>query len=451
MKITLIKQSTNGDTKKRRQLYENTETSNEAKLILSEYLDNKYVGEIGLGSPPQTLKVIFDTGSSDLWIPGPKCAKCSEDPSFNKSRSETYKQLGDVFEVDYGSGKVTGVEGVDNVLIGNLVSEGVHFGEVSSDHSFLADLELDGLAGIAFRGLATITKPSLLETFYQQNPSVQKWFSIYYSSKELLSHIWFGGYDLTIIGNNATWNYSPVMRRSFGDFKHWAVKMHGFEVRDRLSNDVLLYACSSGCFSVIDTGTPGIGIPEPFYSHVVGIINGNLDCKGITCLNAAVEDFPDFVFQLSPDLLLPLRAENYVTCSRWGECVYKIQPVRGETYWVLGGVFLEAYYTLFDFGNQRIGFACNNGTCTNGEWDSPKSFLDLEQFRQWQNATFVAFFALAVSSTVYLILGLASNRLCLKSSTHLKVEESYLLGEDTARGHNHYPDRMVKDTWCEDV
>ena len=281
----------------------------DSDLILTDYYNNQYTGRISLGSPEQTLSVVFDTGSSDLWIPGRGCTECGHHETFDYTSSSTYDPIVDKngelskFEVDYGSGKVTGYEAYDTVSLGSLALAGVAFGEVLYEDHEIQSFMMDGIAGLAFRGLSMVTKPTILELLHEQHPTVPYMFSMYLSNNpedtSHPSHLVFGSYDLSIVGTNATWHYTPVIKRGYGDFKYWTVKMYSMQVMAEGASATTTDAsaikadlCSKGCYAIVDSGTSGIAVPEEYYSSFVTHVTKGLSCKGITCYYTKQSDFP---------------------------------------------------------------------------------------------------------------------------------------------------------------
>jgi len=105
--------------------------------IIKDYSNAQYYGAVSIGSPPQSFQVIFDTGSSNLWVPKVGCSHCGN-PFFGKKHkydhesSSSYAQDGADFEIMYGSGSVSGYFSLDSItLADDLVVSAQRFAEVS--------------------------------------------------------------------------------------------------------------------------------------------------------------------------------------------------------------------------------------------------------------------------------------------------------------------------------
>lgn len=92
------------------------------KVPMDDMMDAMYFGEVTLGTPPQKFKVLFDTGSSNFWVPSVNCADraCISHERFNSSLSESYESDGTPFRIQYGTGSMEGVFSRDTLRIGDF-------------------------------------------------------------------------------------------------------------------------------------------------------------------------------------------------------------------------------------------------------------------------------------------------------------------------------------------
>lgn len=190
-------------------------THNEAKphLPITNFLDAQYYGEISLGTPPQSFQVIFDTGSTNLWIPSQSCksSACWTHSTYKSDLSSTFKKNGTVAAIEYGSGSkllifffyiffyFEGIEGVtsrDVLKIGDRMVSEVDFIEaiVEDGRSFQFS-PFDGILGLGLTNTAINNIKPVLQQFYDQNLISDLSFSFYLTKdgKKAGSQLVLGG------------------------------------------------------------------------------------------------------------------------------------------------------------------------------------------------------------------------------------------------------------------
>ncbi|KIJ29295.1 hypothetical protein M422DRAFT_269368, partial [Sphaerobolus stellatus SS14] len=111
-------------------------------------------GSISVGTPAVSFTVDFDTGSSDLFLPGTNCrVNCQGHKAFNTASSSTARDLKKTFSLAFGDGStVEGEQFSDTVTIGSLKATTQTVGAATqySTGFAIAEFPPDGLMGMGF-------------------------------------------------------------------------------------------------------------------------------------------------------------------------------------------------------------------------------------------------------------------------------------------------------------
>jgi len=315
-------------------------------VIVRDFDEAQYYGTIEVGTPGQTFNVVFDTGSSWLWVPSSSCTACRRKNLFRNTKSRTFRGYSDEFHAVYGSGDVKGKFARDTVRIGNVEVTNQVFGDVSSvnfEGNLYPDARFDGLFGMAFSALSE-NVPPVIENALAQGKLDEPVLAFYLGSGsdgELtiggVDRRRYAGYFRTLPLTEAAW---------------WTVAVDFVSVNGR--------SVDSRTTTVVDTGTSLILGPKAAVDQLA---------------RAAGARYSDGTYYVPcdrrvPDVTFTMGGKDYVLTGddtvlgdgvRGDDCMFMFGSQGGDLGdvppWVLGDVFLRKYYTKFDLGRKEIGFA----------------------------------------------------------------------------------------------
>ncbi|KAF9224253.1 acid protease [Gyrodon lividus] len=306
-----------------------------------------WFGTISVGTPPESYLVLFDTGSSDFFLPGVECDySCDGHKRYDPASSPTSADLDMPFHIQYEDGdSAFGQQYTDNVTIVGLTATDQALGVAlhCSDGLRVDRFPADGMVGMAFQSISQYNQSPVFQTLVTQGQTNEPIFAFRLAAPRPELHLGGTNPDMYI----GDFTYVPVTQPAYWQINAENVVGNGQIVLTDVACDIdtgtnlihghpaevaALYKAIGGAFTPTD---------EHFYSFPC-------DAVPIISFTFGGRSFP-----------IPVETLNI------GEdpddpsyCVGAIIPGDLDvTSWVVGTVFLSSVYTAFDFANQRVGFA----------------------------------------------------------------------------------------------
>ncbi|KAJ3042913.1 Vacuolar protease A, partial [Rhizophlyctis rosea] len=353
-----------------------------------------YHGPVDIGTPSKTFRILFDTGSSRLWVQGPAAARTLRGPNvFDCSTSSTCTNTNQrAEEIQYVDGTtINGVYVKDTVTLAGLTISDLQFEEATTAVSPVSQStgasDIDGIMGMSFPQTSSSLfsssssngPPQFWQTLIDKKAVTSGVFSYYIDETEENGALVWGGIDTNRFGGQLQWiDVLPIgsggVFSSSQTYAYWQIKIDGVSVGQQTVPSTSLNA-------VWDTGTSLAVVPRSVAQSINSALglerltNSEPYLYGTVCPSGnAYPNTPDITlnfggktFTVRPNeyyFRQPLDDGRGTLACISGFAGQNIQSATGGANnapnAIIGNVLLRRFYSVFDTPNRRIGLAIAN-------------------------------------------------------------------------------------------
>jgi len=322
-------------------------------ITIQDYQNAQYYGPVKMGNPGQDVNVIFDTGSSNLWVSNIKPGFLSSHHRYDHTKSSSYKANGTIFNILYGSGPVSGFFSADTMDLGNgFTVDDYTFAEVNNTKGLGLGFKIgkfDGILGLGWDRIAVNHVKTPFQAVIDGGLVEDQSFSFYLGNNSV-SELVLGGVD----PKHYTGEFTNIPLKSED---YWRIGLQGVSV-DGTSVD------STTTSAIVDSGTSLLAGP----SAVVTKLAKALGAKQVLpfppfnkewIIDCAAVEGKKLSFNLNGKEFV-LEGQDLVIADA-GQCLLAVTgidiPAPNGPLWILGDVFMRKYYVNFDLGNKQLRIA----------------------------------------------------------------------------------------------
>lgn len=355
--------------------------ANTYDLVASNQL-TYYQVNLLIGTPPQNVSFLIDTGSSDTWVmssDNPYCAndedrpytpfgpyiRCTDNAIFiyedsssvNISRSEP-------FRIQYGDTSFAqGNWASDNLVVAGAEIKNAQFALALEANSSQAVFGI-GLVGsestatkINLKGEVFPTYPNIPVMMKEQGLINTNAYSIWLDNiQNSTGSVLFGGVDHAKYTGALQKVPMVVPYKVIKNPIDFSVMLHGAEVYNDAGESVRVLDCAQPV--LLDSGTSYIHLPEVFLSPIMDSINARYSLD-LGYYFASCDSTGGITFDLSGVKININVSDILFSISRFSDvhgCAVGMLPAADDTF-IFGDTFLRSVYAVFDLDNYEVGLA----------------------------------------------------------------------------------------------